>query len=110
MSIDLNELLNEQDKNKPEVVQGDLLEQKFSPEKAELSRKTLVDMRRRIAAGEAVPEEELKDALLLIREMYGREALAAAAKKKPTAKKKAAAKKAPKIDPQALLDDILGGI
>ncbi|ATB52675.1 hypothetical protein PVS_39 [Vibrio phage vB_VspS_VS-ABTNL-3] len=108
MSIDINELLNEQDKNKPE--QGDLLEQKFSPEKAELSRKTLVDMRRRIAAGDAIPTDELKDALMLIREMYGREAIAAAAKKKPAAKKKAAAKKAPKIDPQALLDDILGGI
>lgn len=109
MNIDLNAILNEQDEQK-EVVQEDLLEQKFSPEKAELSRKTLVDMRRRIAAGEAVPEEELKAALLLIREMYGREAIAAVAKKKPAAKKKAAAKKAPKIDANALLNDILGDL
>lgn len=109
MNIDLNAILNEQDEQK-EVVQEDLLEQKFSPEKAELSRKTLVDLRRRIAAGDVVPEEELKAALLLIREMYGREAIAAVAKKKPAAKKKAAAKKAPKINADDLLKDILGGI
>lgn len=110
MSIDLNDILNQQDAQK-EPEQGDLLSQKFSPEKAELSRKTLVDMRRRIAAGEAVPEQELADALHLIREMYGREAIAAAAKKKPAAKKKAAPKKAaPKIDADALLNDLLGSI
>lgn len=111
MDIDLNDILNQQDEDKlkQEGEQGDLLTQKFSAEKAELSRKTLVDMRRRVAEGEAIPEQELADALHLIREMYGREAIAAVAKKKKPAAKKTAAKK-PAIDPQALLDDILGGI
>lgn len=84
-----------------------LLDEKFSPEQMEESRKTLIDMRRRIANGDAVPEEELAEALGKIRVMYGREAQASHAKKK-TAKKKAAPKK--KVDTNALLGDLLKGL
>ncbi len=83
-----------------------ILEEKFSPEKMEESRKTLIDMRRRIADGEAIPEKELTEALQKIRVMYGREAQAAHAKKKPA--KKAAPKK--KVDTNALLGDLLSSL
>lgn len=86
----------------------DILNQKFSPEKMEESRKTLIDCRRRIAAGEAIPADELAENLKKIRAMYGREAQAAHAKKKPAAKKKATPKK--KVDTDSLLSGILGSL
>lgn len=85
-----------------------LLTQEITPEDMEASRRNLVDMRRRIAAGEAIPAEELAEGLKKIRVMFGREAQAAFAKKKP-AKKKAAPKKA-KVDVDALLGGILGDL
>ena len=116
MDIDINELLNKQDETirEGEVDVESLLESKFSLERAEVSRKTLVDMRRRIAQGDEVPAEELAEALSLIREMYGREALATVAKAKADSKKKAKkkpAKKAPKkkMD-KAAVDDLLSGL
>lgn len=75
---------------------------------AEVSRRTLVDLRRRIAAGEAVPEEEIADGIRKLRQMYGQEAqtkIQKAAAKKPA--KKASAKK---VDTDDLLKGILGGL
>ena len=112
MDIDINELLNKQDETirEGEVDVESLLESKFSLEKAELSRKTLVDMRRRIAHGDEVPAEELAEALSLIREMYGREALATVAKAKAGAKKKPAKKAPKKKMDKAAVDDLLSGL
>lgn len=85
----------------------DILNQKFSPEQMEESRKALIDCRRRIAAGEAIPAEELAENLKKIRVMYGREAQAAHAKKKPAAKKASPKKK---VDTDSLLSGILGSL
>jgi hypothetical protein len=87
----------------------DILNQKFSPEQMEESRKTLIDCRRRIANGEAIPAEELAENLKKIRVMYGREAQASHAKKKAPAKR-AAPKKAKKVDTDSLLSGILGSL
>lgn len=86
----------------------DLLNQEITAEDMEVSRKNLIDMRRRIAAGEAIPVEELQKGLKMIRQMFGREAQASFAKtKKATTKKKAPAKK---VDVDALLGGILGDL
>lgn len=88
---------------------SDLLNQEITQEDMEVSRRHLIDMRRRIAAGDMIPEEELRDGLMKIRQMFGKEAQASFAKKKP-AKKKAAAKPAKKVDADDLLNGILGGL
>lgn len=80
---------------------SDILTQEISP--GELGRQMLVDLRRRIANNEDVPEEELAAGLLKIREMYGKEK--AAAKTKPKAR---AAKKKPAKSVNA--DDLLNGL
>lgn len=86
----------------------DLLNQEITAEDMEVSRKNLIDMRRRIAAGEAIPVEELQKGLKMIRQMFGREAQASFAKtKKAAPKKKAPAKK---VDVDALLGGILGDL
>jgi len=72
---------------------------------AEQSRRTLVDMRRRISNNEAIPEDELAAAMLKIRNCYGSEAKA---KAKKTAKPKAA--KAPKKNADDLLAGLLGDL
>lgn len=86
-----------------------LLTDEFTPERAELARRDLIDLRRRIANGEAVPAEELARGIREIRIMYGKEAQSAVAaraakEKKPAAKKAAAAK----VDVDSLLNGILG--
>lgn len=83
----------------------ELLNQPFDAEQVELSRRKLIDMRRRVANGDCIPEEELAEALVLIRKMYGREAQAAKPKK-AAAKSKAK----PKVNADDLLNDILGGL
>lgn len=84
-----------------------LLSTKFSVEDAEITRKTLVDLRRRIANNEAIPPEELAAGLKKIRIMYGNEANIAVKADKP--KKAAKAKKA-KVNVDDLLGGLLGGI
>jgi hypothetical protein len=75
---------------------------------AEVTRRTLVDLRRRISHNEAIPEDELASALLKIRKAYGAELKAnKSAAKKPAAK---TAKKEPKVDADALLNGLLGGL
>lgn len=77
----------------------DILNQQIS--EMELTRRNLVDLRRRISNNEAIPEDELAANLLKIREMYGSEKKATAAKKKAAPKKAA-----PKVD----ADELLGGL
>lgn len=86
----------------------DLLHQTMND--AEVSRRRLVDFRRRISNNEAIPPEELSEALLMIRNNFGSEAKA---KAKAAPKPKAA--KAPKassvkLNGDDLLNDILGGL
>lgn len=83
----------------------DLLNQPIS--EGEVTRRTLVDMRRRIANNEAIPEEELNDALMRIRKAYGSEAKA---KAKATKAPKASKAKKPTADADKLLGDLLGGL
>lgn len=84
---------------------SDILNTEFTPEEAEETRRTLVDLRRRIANNEAVPPAELSAGLLKLRRMYGSEANIAVKAKKP-----AKAKAKPKVDADDLLNGILGGL
>lgn len=83
---------------------SDILNQTVS--EAEVTRRSLVDLRRRIANNEAIPEEELAENLMKIRQAYGSEAKATQAK--ATKAKKAAPKK--KVNADDLLGDLLGGL
>lgn len=88
-----------------EINIDNILGQEFD---AEVGRQMCIDLRRRVAAGEAVPPEELAKGLALLRKMYGYEAQLAAKSKEP-AKKKAAPKKK-KVDADELLGNLLGGL
>lgn len=85
-----------------------ILGEKFSLEQMEESRKTLIDMRRKIANGEAIEPELLAESIRKIRLCFGREAQAAHAKKKEAKPKKAAPAK--KVDTESLLNNLLSGL
>lgn len=75
----------------------------------ELSRKMLLDLRRRIANGEAVPPEELAEGVRKLRQMYGEESrLKQAANVGKAVKKGSKAAKASGVKVNA--DDLLNGI
>ena len=83
----------------------DLLHQTMND--AEVSRRRLVDFRRRISNNEAIPPEELAEALLMIRNNFGSEAKA---KAKAAPKPKAPKASPVKLNGDDLLNDILGGL